>query len=915
MSTDLVFEVHRGFWESGYPWNPTGVRFGVNPSTQTVRIGVGEWPALYETSFQLVVGNSYDFKIDWIPGVEASYYVRTPGGLWTLLYSTTVGVPSVSHPVNIRDETALLDMDRIIVHEAPVKCALLSDDFSSSMQPLSAAKWTTIYGSYYQDGTYATHTVNGSWGGPDGGFKSNATYGGTSDSTITVDFSGVRKSNCTTNDNWWGLWDSGYPWSPSGVMFRAKPNSQVLQVALGSSSIYDTNFQMTDGQLYDLRIVWTPGTEVEFYARSAGGTWALLYSTGVGIPSVARPIQIRDETMHLDISKIEVFSAPTDQRLLDDYFTGSMQPLDASKWTTVFGSYYQNGTYATHTVSGSWGGPDGGFKSTSVFGGFGNGTLTAEFRGVKTNTASTSNDNWWGLWDSGFSWNPSGVRFRVNPTTQRIEVGVGEWPAVYDTGFQMTTGNLYDFRIDWTPGVEAAFHARNAGGTWLLLYSTTVGVPDKPRPIQVRDETIGLDIDGIVVDSTLVPEPATTEATVEIASTSSRVSLAGFLHGCYEATEDQITALSPKYWRSQSPSNYAALKRMGIDTSVEFTYLVNEQATLVDASNKAAYETYITNKYNEAVAAANLANYSVKYWEFWNEGEAMYVWDQGLNNMEKEYYAFKVFYDKLRSLKPDALILAPSSCHLWSNLMDDFLRRCSLDSVNLNAVSWHAIDVQAHEVLGEVDYIWKLAQKYPTLGVQEIHVNEWGWPNIGPGSQMNFFYYLGKSGVNIAAKSIWGYEPLDNLFVQVGSVWYTRVSYWAWWFYAQMGSTSYQSNSDYPFTVTIAASDKTDPSKIRLIVSRGIRAKQYSSDPDPLPKVPGYGPPIDMSVVLKSVPYAQVSVSVTSLPANDNALATNPVGDPTYTTTFTQSTSGGQMTLFFPDTADEKVYLVTISPI
>ncbi|MEI6914648.1 MAG: hypothetical protein WCL39_05895 [Armatimonadota bacterium] len=605
--------------------------------------------------------------------------------------------------------------------------------------------------------------------------------------------------------------------------------------------------------------------------------------------------------------------------LLEDDFPSSFQPLATAQWKTLFGACYQSAGRATHAKNGVNGSLDGGFKSVSTFGGRNNGTLTADFLGVKSSALSTSNDNWWGLWDSAQPWNPTGVMFRTKASSQLVQVVVGNTPDIHDTKISLAPGSLYDFRIIWTPGVEVSFFGRKAGAEWEILYSTKRNVPDRPVPVQVRDESLGLDFDRITVDSTPIVEPKSVKIAIDLSSKSHRISRAGFLHGFIEATESQIRALSPAYWRSFAHTNYTLLKRLGIETSAEFTYTENGRAIPINATNKDTYISFVKDKHKAITAAADAIGYKVKYLEFWNEGEGDYLWNplvkgETVDKFEREYYAFKVFYDTVREVKPDAQMVAPSSSHFWPELMEDFIRRCSLDNVKLDAVSWHAIDVQAPEVPAHVEFIRNLLKKYPNVGAKEIHINEWGWPNIGTGSQMSFFYYLDKSNVDIASKSIWGYEPLDNLFVKTGDKWQPRVSYWAWKFYGQLGSTGYSSRTDYPFTLALAANDKANPSVIRLIVARATAIRQYCSDPVPTPKVPPFGAPLDIFVKLGFLRCKKADISITSLPAGDSAMLTDPVQDSRYTTKFAKDISRGELELSFPQVKDEESFLVTITP-
>jgi hypothetical protein len=420
-------------------------------------------------------------------------------------------------------------------------------------------------------------------------------------------------------------------------------------------------------------------------------------------------------------------------------------------------------------------------------------------------------------------------------------------------------------------------------------------------------------------DAVSIAEPRLAHISMDIASRSPRTSLIGFLHGFVGVTEGQIAALKPVYWRSFGHRDYEFLQRLGIETSVEFGYSENGKSVPVDSGNKDRYVAMIKQRFATVMAAADACHLKLEYFEFWNEGEGDYVWNPmvrgaRVDKFEREYYAFKIFHDTIRSLKPDAKLVAPSSAHFWPELMEDFMRRCSRDNLRLDAISWHVPDFQAHQLPGQIELVRGLMRKYGNLRAREIHLNEWGWPNIGTGSQISFFYYMEQGGVDRAAKSIWGVEPLDNLLVQTSAGWQPRVSYWAWKFYAQMGVTRCRAETDDPFVVGLAAPDQAEPSLLRLIVARATAARQYSSDPTPLPKPTPVGRPRDIALTLRAWPFDRAEVRITRLPPGDAAMPTDPTENDKLTTASTKCPTAGRLELGFSNVCDEETFLVTIRP-
>ncbi|MFA5863196.1 MAG: hypothetical protein WC975_00760 [Phycisphaerae bacterium] len=407
--------------------------------------------------------------------------------------------------------------------------------------------------------------------------------------------------------------------------------------------------------------------------------------------------------------------------------------------------------------------------------------------------------------------------------------------------------------------------------------------------------------------------------TINCADTYSWISLAGFLHGHYVATDDQIRRLSVGYWRDPPIERFPKMKQLGIEASIGFAYLVKEgkdyNARMVTAENSAAYVRYIKDRYNAVSEAEKKYNYRVKYWEFWNEPEGMYVWEPQTKGkpdvkMERLFYAFKIFYDTMRELKPDALIVAPSSCHFWPELMEDFIKRCNENKIRLDAIAWHVIDCQPHEIPKQVEFVRRLIKKYPSIGVKEIHLNEFGWPNIGAGSQMGYFYYMGKSRVDLATKSIWGYEPIDNLITSEGV---PRVSYWAWEYYGKISPKGFDVKSNNPFVVGLAGTDKKNRDTIRIILARTTVAKRYSSDPGPpIPAIPPIASPVNVSLLVMNMPDGKKSIEIVSLPNTDYSLSEDV--RKSFISQTEQVAANGKILLAFPHMEEEKVFLVTIQP-
>jgi len=430
--------------------------------------------------------------------------------------------------------------------------------------------------------------------------------------------------------------------------------------------------------------------------------------------------------------------------------------------------------------------------------------------------------------------------------------------------------------------------------------------------------------------------PRGTRATVivDCGATHQRLPLTGFLHGCYGASEDEMLRLRPRYWRSPDLGNLGLMARLGVDLSVHFNYVVDNQDVAVTADNADAYVAYVKQKYRQYRDEAARTGARMKYWEFWNEGEGLYVWQpmvrgEKVEKMEAFFRAFRLFHDAIRGEEPGALLIAPSSNHFWPDLMEDFLRRCDEAGLKLDAVAWHVIDHRPEEIPEQVAFVRRLIERHPGLGVKEIHLNEWGWPGVGTGSQMAYLYHMERARVSLTAKSIWGVEPLDDLFTPdglvpervyanrthaMGSGPLPRVSYWAWVFYATLGPVGCSVESSDPSAVCLAAPDRDDPAVLRLILARMTKTRLYTSDPKNQPAriCPLIAPPLDVMLTVGGLPEGPVDIEIGRLPNTDWAMT-----EGVYRSFVTQSEAtveGGRLRLAFDGFEDEKVILISVRP-
>lgn len=314
----------------------------------------------------------------------------------------------------------------------------------------------------------------------------------------------------------------------------------------------------------------------------------------------------------------------------------------------------------------------------------------------------------------------------------------------------------------------------------------------------------------------------------------------------------------------------------------------------------------------------------VDYWEICNEpgtgpyeGIAGYnfrgTWQEFLDHWDTAYRA-------IRDAVPDARIVGPSygTCNVKS--IEPFLQHAAGRGQIINALSWHEISQspvlfgqdyegpnivqpdKAHKNIHEIRTL--VETKYPQLGVEEIHIDEWGYTiqETGPGTQMAFFYYFDQAGIDRAAKSHWTQEDLDGILVDPQT---PRASYWCWAEYAkQDGGIRLVTDTNDRHVIALASRHDGERT-LRAIVARSKRDTGADKGRS--------RPPVKTVVAIEGIPLEQAEIVVTTLGPHDGPVWEEDLGG--MTTVREQRIVGGRLTLTFDEHREHQVHAVTIAPV
>ena len=195
-------------------------------------------------------------------------------------------------------------------------------------------------------------------------------------------------------------------------------------------------------------------------------------------------------------------------------------------------------------------------------------------------------------------------------------------------------------------------------------------------------------------------------------------------------------------------------------------------------------------------------------------------------------------HSAIRAAYPEAKIVGPSFGSCVAATIEPFLAHCKEKGQTLEVLSWHEITQgkvtfgpdykgeavvepdKAHKNIMDVRRI--VDEKYGDLGIEEYHIDEWGYTvqHTGPGTQIAYFHYFDLAGVDRAAKAHWTQGDLDGILVSAKT---PRTSYWCWAEYAkQDGGLRLVTETDDRCVVALA-SRHDEAKEMRVLVARSKR--------------------------------------------------------------------------------------------
>lgn len=312
------------------------------------------------------------------------------------------------------------------------------------------------------------------------------------------------------------------------------------------------------------------------------------------------------------------------------------------------------------------------------------------------------------------------------------------------------------------------------------------------------------------------------------------------------------------------------------------------------------------------------------YWEICNEpGTGPYsgvkgytfqgTWPEFLDHWDTAYRA-------IRDAHPEAKIVGPSHGECTPATMEPFLDHCLERGQILNVLSWHE-GSQEDFVFGP-DYTGppvlmpdrmhhkielireRVERKYGKLGIEEIHIDEWGHQMhlCGPGTQIAFFHYFDQAGIDRAARAHWTADDLDALLIDPKT---PRSTYWCWVAYAEQdGGLRLATDTDDRNVVALASRHDGERT-VRAVIARAKRDTGHDHGRS--------RPPVTTVLDLEGIPLTDAEVTVLRLGPDQGVLREADLDARTARTT--RKIDAGSLKLTIDRLEEDQVCSITIAPI
>src|SRR6058998_3383500 len=243
----------------------------------------------------------------------------------------------------------------------------------------------------------------------------------------------------------------------------------------------------------------------------------------------------------------------------------------------------------------------------------------------------------------------------------------------------------------------------------------------------------------------------------------------GFLHSFSPTTpsDDLVVPLKPRMFRLAAGETWSCYPRvMGLGAKLQLVVSDSYGYGNWPGYNgyKSAWETTIAG----LVGKADSLGFADIEWDMWNEPNYSQFWRA---STQQFYDAWEIGYLKLRSFKPNAVIVGPSSTGSIQ-YVKDFLLFAKAHNVLPDVVSFHVIWDNERNIPSYASDLRAFMARNG-INIQKISINEYDSfdgsdPNTtsapNPGRHVRLLANLERAGVDSAAKSSWSdCCTLDNV--------------------------------------------------------------------------------------------------------------------------------------------------------
>ena len=439
--------------------------------------------------------------------------------------------------------------------------------------------------------------------------------------------------------------------------------------------------------------------------------------------------------------------------------------------------------------------------------------------------------------------------------------------------------------------------------------------------------------------------------------------LTGFLHGWEPGIEfEHLARVKPKHmrmglWPFWHPRSLAAgnkkewgdyrdspellgnyletmlrLRETGMKWQLNLHFKGRYYAWLsfVNDANEEQLKDYYDHIYTLVKYCRNMG-LPVDYWEVTNEpAEPHHTEENPGGYFKHSWQDFLAFwdtnYDAVRAAFPEAKIVGPSFGGTTVESIEGFLSHCREKGQKLDVLSWH-INAggkgpngmywdEVDSVHRQIEAVRELVEtKFPMVGVEEYHIDEWGYylPYTGMGVQIAYFYYMDLAGVDRVAKT----GPPYMMSATRISPQTPRAAYWAWVEYAKQDGGVRLVATTNDRNVVCVASRHDDEKVVRALVGRA-RGHAMADPAESAPEWkwgdnPPAKPPVNAKIDFEGIPLpGKAEVTILRLPPDSGPLYEDELDE--RTTTTMMDVTDGKLTVELADVVEDNAFSIVIGP-